>query len=97
MTYIDDTHASCNDPYLMMAFKAQLGAMFKIKDLGDLSLMLGMHITRDMTARTISMDQSKYVKDISWSSATCRTANLHHYRWTPASPVSHTWITPLLK
>jgi hypothetical protein len=48
----------------MQAFKATLGARFKIKDMGDLSQLLGMHISRDMSTRTISMDQSKYVKDI---------------------------------
>jgi hypothetical protein len=48
----------------MQASKAKLGARFKIKDLGDLSQPLGMHITHDKTARTILIDQSKYVKDI---------------------------------
>jgi hypothetical protein len=40
----------------MLAFKAELGARVKIRDMGDLSQLLGMHITRDKTARTISMD-----------------------------------------
>jgi hypothetical protein len=29
--------------------------------MGDLSQLMGMHITRDMSARTISLDQSKYL------------------------------------
>jgi hypothetical protein len=45
------------------SFKAQLGARFKIKVLGDLSQLLGMHITRNRPARTISLDQSKYLRD----------------------------------
>jgi hypothetical protein len=32
--------------------------------MGDLSQLLGMHITRDRSARTISLDQSKYIRDI---------------------------------
>jgi hypothetical protein len=45
------------------SFKARLGAIFKIKDLGDLQL-LGMRVTRNMMARIISMDMSKYMRDI---------------------------------
>jgi hypothetical protein len=44
--------------------KAQLDVRFKIKDMGDLSQLLGMHITRDRSARTISLDHSKYLRDI---------------------------------
>jgi predicted naringenin-chalcone synthase len=32
--------------------------------MGDLSQLLGMHITCDRSARTISVDQSKYMRDI---------------------------------
>jgi hypothetical protein len=54
--YVDDILAACNDTTWMHAFKATLGARFKIKDLCDLSQLLGMHISRDMSTRTISMD-----------------------------------------
>jgi hypothetical protein len=62
--YVNDILAACNDKAWMASFKAQLGAMFKIRDLCDLSRLLGMHITRVMFARTISIDQSKYVRHI---------------------------------
>jgi hypothetical protein len=62
--YVDDILFACNDIAWMQTFKATLGARFKIKDLGDLSQVLGMHVIRDTSARIISMDQSKYVKDI---------------------------------
>jgi hypothetical protein len=62
--YVDDIPAACNDATWPASFKAQLGARFKIKDLGDLSQLLGMYITRDRSARTISLDQSKYLRDI---------------------------------
>jgi hypothetical protein len=62
----------------MPAFKATLGAIFKIKDLGDLSQLLGMHITRDRSARIISMDQSKCVKDnmITHNMYVCKPSSL---------------------
>jgi hypothetical protein len=62
--YVDDIPASCNDATWLASFKAQLGAQSKIKDMGDLSQLLGVHITRDRSARTISLDQSKYLRDI---------------------------------
>jgi hypothetical protein len=62
--YVNDIHAACNNAVWLASFKAKLGARFKIKDLGDLSQLLGMHITRDRSARTISLDQSKNLQDI---------------------------------
>jgi hypothetical protein len=62
--YVDDIPAACNDPPWLPSFKAQLGERFKIKDMGDLSQLLGMHITRNRAARTISLDHSKYLRDI---------------------------------
>jgi hypothetical protein len=58
--------------------QAQLGARLKIKDMGDLSQLLGMHITRDRSAHTISLDQSKYLRDI-----------LAKYGITNCKPSSH--------
>jgi hypothetical protein len=62
--YVDDIHAACNYTAWLASFKAKLGERFKVKDLGNLSQLLGMHITRDRSARTISLDQSKYLSDI---------------------------------
>jgi hypothetical protein len=62
--YVDDIPAACIDATWLASFKAQLGARFKIKDLGDLSQLLGMHITRNRSARTISLEQSKYLRNI---------------------------------
>jgi hypothetical protein len=76
--YVDDIPAACNDATWLTSFKAQLGARFKIKDLGDLSQRLGMHITRNRSARTISLDQSKYLRDIlaKYGMAGCRPSSL---------------------
>jgi hypothetical protein len=62
--YVDDIPAAYNDANWFTSFKTPLGARFKIKDLGDLSQFLGMHITRNRSARTLSQDQSKYLRDI---------------------------------
>jgi hypothetical protein len=55
--YVDDIPAACNDAPWLTSFKARLGVRFKIKNLGDFSQLLGMHITRGRHARTISLDQ----------------------------------------
>jgi hypothetical protein len=62
--YVDDIPAAFNDATWLTSFKAQLGARFKIKDRGDLSQLMGMHITHDRSARTILLDSSKYLRDI---------------------------------
>jgi hypothetical protein len=62
--YVDGIPAACNYAAWLASFKAQLGARFKIKDLGSLSKLLGMHITRDRSPRTILLDQSKDLRDI---------------------------------
>jgi uncharacterized protein involved in outer membrane biogenesis len=62
--YVDDLPAACNDATWLTSFKTQLGARFKINDLGDLSQLLGMHITRNRSAPTSLVDQSKYLRDV---------------------------------
>jgi hypothetical protein len=62
--YLDDIPAACNDPTWLTSFKAQLGARFKIKDMCYLSQLLGMQITRNRSAHTISLDQFKYLRAI---------------------------------
>jgi hypothetical protein len=62
--YVGDIPAACNDATWLASFKAQLGARLKIKDMDDLSQLLDIHITRNRSARTISLDQSKYLRDI---------------------------------
>jgi hypothetical protein len=54
--YVDDILAACNDATWLSDFEARLGARFQIKDVGALSQLLGMHISRDRSARTISLD-----------------------------------------
>jgi hypothetical protein len=76
--YVDDIPAACNDTARLSSFKARLSARFKIKDLGILSQLLGIHVTRDMYACTISLDQSNYLRDIldKYGMADCKPSSL---------------------
>jgi hypothetical protein len=62
--YVDGIPPACNDTVWLSSFKVRLGARLKIKDLGALSQLLGINITRYMSARTISLDRSKCLRDI---------------------------------
>jgi hypothetical protein len=62
--YVDDIPVACNNTYWRVAFTALVRSRFDIKDQGDLSDIIGMHITRDRAARTISLDQGKYVREL---------------------------------
>jgi hypothetical protein len=62
--YVNDIRAACNDPAWLVSFKTQLGAQLTIKDMGDMSHLLGMHIARDRSPRLISLDPPKYMRDI---------------------------------
>jgi hypothetical protein len=62
--YVDNIPVACNDASWLTSLKTQLGARFKIKDLGDLSQLIGMHIIRNRLARTTSLDQFEYLCDV---------------------------------
>lgn len=64
--YVDDTLIACckQSELVWDADKAALSARYKIKDLGDCNWILNMTVTRDRKARTISLSQQTYVKDI---------------------------------
>jgi hypothetical protein len=62
--YVDDIPMACNNTAWRVAFTALVRSRFDIKDQGDLSDIIGMHITRDRTTRTISLDEGKYVREL---------------------------------
>jgi hypothetical protein len=62
--YVDDIPMACNNTSWRVAFTALVRSMFDIKDHGDMSDIIGMHITKDIAARTISLDQGKYVREL---------------------------------
>jgi hypothetical protein len=48
----------------MRRYKAQLHVCYALTDLGPISWLLSIRITRDHTAHTISLSQSEYIKSI---------------------------------
>jgi len=80
--YVDDMVLASNNNALIDAIIAQLAAHFELKDRGEASWVLGLHITRDKKAGTISVDQSKYIQDM-----------LSRYRMHASKPVR----TPAVK
>jgi hypothetical protein len=62
--YVDDLPLACNNTQWVVEIKRTLGQRFKIKDLSELNKLLGMHITRDRVARTISIDETYYLTDV---------------------------------
>jgi hypothetical protein len=62
--YVDDLPLACDNPTWVSKFKSTMGSRFKTKDLSDLQHILGMHITRDRTARAISINLSQYLAHV---------------------------------
>jgi hypothetical protein len=62
--YVDDLPLACNNPTWVSKFKSTLGSRFKTTDFGELQHIMGMHITRDRTARTIFINQSQYLANV---------------------------------
>ena len=62
--FVDDCFPACHTQDLaeMQQDKARLMEIYKIKDSGDATLLLGMRIQRDRAARTIHLDQQVYIE-----------------------------------
>jgi hypothetical protein len=56
--YVDNHSLACNNNAYVSHFKSTMGTRFKTKDLCDLEHIMGMHITRDRTASTISINRT---------------------------------------
>lgn len=64
VVYVDDFLLAANSRTFMDGVKKQLSATFKMRDLGPASYILGIHITRDREARTVSLSQRQYIKTV---------------------------------
>ena len=62
--YVDDTIIVSNDTDFLKAEKLKLKTRFEMEDLGEISYLLGMRITRDRKARTLTIDQNLYLKSV---------------------------------
>lgn len=62
--YVDDLLLLGNDPATIRRQKKLLGRRFKIKDLGEAKLLLGVEIIRDREQRTIELSQRRYILEL---------------------------------
>ena len=62
--YVDDLLAIGGDIQLIEKIKSKLMEKFKMTDVGDVSLVLGMQITRDREKKTLTITQEEYTKSI---------------------------------
>jgi hypothetical protein len=58
--YVDDITMASTDPREIERDKVLLKQHYEMTDLGDLTWILGMHVTRDRNAGWISLSQEKY-------------------------------------
>lgn len=62
--FVDDLTIVSKSKALVQEVKDALARAFKIRDLGPISLLLGVHITRDRPNRTIHLSQRQYIVDV---------------------------------
>jgi hypothetical protein len=60
--HVDNFCVAASSKGEMKLFKEELKKHFEITDLGPVSWILGIRVTRDRVARTISLDQQTYVE-----------------------------------
>jgi Reverse transcriptase (RNA-dependent DNA polymerase) len=61
---VDDLTMAGNSKGSIRRFKDELRTVLKIKDLGDLSWLLGIEVKRDRKLRTVSLSQRAYIEKI---------------------------------
>jgi transposase InsO family protein len=62
--YVDDLLILSNSTPRLDRFKRQLSQIFDMKDLGEAHYVLGFQIHRDRQARTLSISQGEYIKNV---------------------------------
>jgi transposase InsO family protein len=61
--YVDDLMVASDNPRKLQRLKSELSKSFEMKDLGPLSFCLGIEFTQNVEKQTITMPQSKYIKE----------------------------------
>jgi transposase InsO family protein len=64
VVHVDDCIFTGSSPRLLEEYKAQFHARYALTDLGPVSWLLGIKITRDRSTRSISLSQSSYIDSI---------------------------------
>ena len=76
-SHIDDCTVTGSNKKLVKDFKANVARRYKLTDLGPISSLLGMKVTRDCVSRTISLSQDAYIDGI-----------ITRYNFTDSKPLS---------
>lgn len=63
-TYTDDVSGLSTTVEGSIEARKELGLKFKVKDLGEVNLILGIRVTRNRQAGTISLDQRPYLERV---------------------------------
>ena len=64
LAYVDDMAVAGKNLVHVREFKKNIARHVEITDLGELHYILGIQIKRDCTARTISLNQTAYIRDV---------------------------------
>ena len=80
--YVDDLLITGNQDSALNTVKGQISSRFKMKDLGEVSNLLGMNVTRNRQEGWLKIDQERYIQDIlkRYNMESC------HSTTTPATP-----------
>lgn len=62
--HVDDFAITTSSPNLINNFKSQISTAWKFSDLGEASFIVGIQITRDRAARTISLSQTALIDSV---------------------------------
>jgi hypothetical protein len=64
LTYVDDLLIASVNTALLESLITRIMGMLDIRDLGDATLFLNLHITRDRVARTLKLDQHRQIDEL---------------------------------
>ncbi|CAM8987460.1 unnamed protein product [Rhodiola kirilowii] len=64
LLYVDDMLIASNDMQLIIDLRNQLNSKFEMKDLGHAKKILGMHIERDRSKKTLFLNQTEYLTKV---------------------------------
>jgi hypothetical protein len=79
--YVDDILLVCSDKNLLHDTKGFLSSNFDMKDLGDVSYVLGIEIHRDRTKSVLGLSQRAYIEKM------LKRYNMHNCSGQPAPVV----------
>ena len=73
--HVDDCAMTGSCAKLIVEYKAKLNARYPLTNLGPVSWLLGIKVTQDLSARTISLSQTSFINSI-----------ISHFALTDAKP-----------